>query len=163
MSLALSIFGPMRFLRSGKSENIFFYLGQKGQPSTDPCGHVDLRQRNKNVRFGNYKNFAELFNLQVTRKEIYCKTFRITLSKKNACGVLAQTIQASTSDLLHFRISYCSADATFTHVFAFIAVNRAECLQCHAFLARKQKIVSNWTLNLCSSQKVCPFLQLKIH
>ena len=40
------------------------------------------------------------------------------------------------------RISYCSADATFTHVFAFIAVNRAECLQCHAFLARKQKIVS---------------------
>ena len=41
------------------------------------------------------------------------------------------------------RISYCSADATFTHVFAFIAVNRAECLQCHAFLARKQKIVSS--------------------
>ena len=40
------------------------------------------------------------------------------------------------------RISYCSADATFTHVFAFLAVNRAECLQCHAFLARKQKIVS---------------------
>ena len=40
------------------------------------------------------------------------------------------------------RISYCSADATFTHVFAFIAVNRADCLQCYAFLARKQKIVS---------------------
>ena len=40
------------------------------------------------------------------------------------------------------RISYCSADATFTHVFAFLAVNRAESLQCHAFLARKQKIVS---------------------
>ncbi len=43
------------------------------------------------------------------------------------------------------RISYCSADATFTHVFAFLAVNRAECLQCHAFLARKQKIVSLFT------------------
>ena len=88
MSLELSIFCPVRFLRRRKSRNIFFYLGQKGQPQTDPCGHVDLRQRNKNVRFRNYKNFAELFNLQVTRKEIYCKTFRITLSTKNVVECL---------------------------------------------------------------------------
>ena len=40
------------------------------------------------------------------------------------------------------RISYCSADSTYTHVFAFIAVNRDESLECHAFLGRKQKIVS---------------------
>ena len=34
-----------------------------------------------------------------------------------------------------FRISYCSADATFDHVFAFIATNRYElydvCLKYH--------------------------------
>jgi len=50
-----------------------------------------------------------------------------------------------------YRISYCSADATFTHVFAFLAVNRAECLQCHAFLARKQKIAQTATLTIAQA------------
>ena len=52
--------------------------------------------------------------------------------------LISRPVKSSYPD----RISYCSADATFTHVFAFIAVNRSDCLQCYAFLARKQKIVS---------------------
>ena len=40
-----------------------------------------------------------------------------------------------------FRVSYCCADALFSHVFAFIAVNKDESMECHAFLCRKRKIV----------------------
>ena len=39
------------------------------------------------------------------------------------------------------RISYCCADALFSHVFAFIAMNKDETMECHAFLCRKRKIV----------------------
>ena len=42
---------------------------------------------------------------------------------------------------LSLRISYCCADALFSHVFAFIAVNKDETMECHAFLCRKRKIV----------------------
>ena len=38
-------------------------------------------------------------------------------------------------------MSYCSADPTFTHVFSVIAVSPARQLQCHAYLARRQRIV----------------------
>ena len=38
-------------------------------------------------------------------------------------------------------MSYCCADALFSHVFAFIAVNKDESMECHAFLCRKRKIV----------------------
>ena len=44
------------------------------------------------------------------------------------------------------RISYCCADALFSHVFAFIAVNKDETMECHAFLCRKRKIVIIRTL-----------------
>ena len=39
------------------------------------------------------------------------------------------------------RISYCSADATFDHVFAFIATNRDNTMECHAFLCPKVLIM----------------------
>ena len=42
---------------------------------------------------------------------------------------------------LHLRISYCSADATYDRVFAFIATNKNETLECHAFLCPKRKMV----------------------
>ena len=41
-----------------------------------------------------------------------------------------------------FRISYCSADATYDHVFNFIATNSNNTMECHAFLCKKRKIVS---------------------
>ena len=40
------------------------------------------------------------------------------------------------------RITYCSADAIFSHVFAFITMNKDDSMECHAFLCRKRKIVS---------------------
>lgn len=42
-----------------------------------------------------------------------------------------------------YRISYCSADATYDRVFAFISTNRNETLECHAFLCPKRKMVRN--------------------
>lgn len=43
-------------------------------------------------------------------------------------------------DISIYRISYCCADELFSHVFAFIAVNKDETMECHAFLCRKRKI-----------------------
>ncbi len=42
-----------------------------------------------------------------------------------------------------YRISYCSADATYDRVFAFISTNRNETLECHAFLCPKRKMVKS--------------------
>ncbi|KAK9509276.1 hypothetical protein O3M35_006625 [Rhynocoris fuscipes] len=43
-------------------------------------------------------------------------------------------------DISLYRISYCSADATYGHVFAFIATDDDDILQCHAFLCQKRKM-----------------------
>jgi len=56
-----------------------------------------------------------------------------------------------TFDFSIYRISYCSADSTFTHVFSFIAVNKQELLECHAFLAKKQKIAQAATLTIAQA------------
>jgi len=50
-----------------------------------------------------------------------------------------------------YRISYCSADAIFSHVFAFIAVNKDESMECHAFLCRKRKIAQAATMTIAQA------------
>jgi low density lipoprotein receptor adapter protein 1 len=47
-----------------------------------------------------------------------------------------------------FRISNCSADAAHDHVFAFVAKNTNETMECHAFLCPKRKIVSENKIDL---------------
>ncbi|XP_046405664.1 low density lipoprotein receptor adapter protein 1-B-like isoform X2 [Ischnura elegans] len=49
-------------------------------------------------------------------------------------------------DISIYRISYCSADASFNRVFAFIATNLNETMECHAFLCRKRKMAQTATL-----------------
>lgn len=46
-------------------------------------------------------------------------------------------------DISIYRISYCSADAAYNHVFAFVATNANETMECHAFLCRKRKMAQN--------------------
>ncbi|BET03456.1 low density lipoprotein receptor adaptor protein 1 [Nesidiocoris tenuis] len=52
-------------------------------------------------------------------------------------------VDAETKDRLHdvslYRISYCSADATHGHVFAYIASADDDTLHCYAFLCPKRK------------------------
>jgi hypothetical protein len=50
-----------------------------------------------------------------------------------------------------FRISYCSADATFDHVFAFIATNKDNTMECHAFLCPKRKMAQAATLTIAQA------------
>lgn len=54
------------------------------------------------------------------------------------------TTDVTTGELLHdvsiYRISYCSADATYDRVVAFIATNKNETMECHAFLTSKRKV-----------------------
>ena len=147
------------------------FSGSEGQQAADPRVHADIRQRNKDGGPGNWENSAQLFNLQVKRKELLTKflLYKVqrrllwsglsvfwfwcgkTLCKQRLYGCMAGVCQDPLLTMTVSRISYCSADATFTHVFAFIAVNRAECLQCHAFLARKQKIVSRHFRSCCQA------------
>ncbi|CAG2112175.1 unnamed protein product [Medioppia subpectinata] len=47
-----------------------------------------------------------------------------------------------------YRISYCSADATFDRVVAFIATNANETHECHAFLTPKRKIAEATALTI---------------
>ncbi|KAF7390238.1 hypothetical protein HZH68_012095 [Vespula germanica] len=49
------------------------------------------------------------------------------------------------------RISYCSADATHDHVFAFIATNLNETMECHAFLCPKRKMAQTVTLTVAQA------------
>ncbi|XP_069700114.1 low density lipoprotein receptor adapter protein 1-like [Periplaneta americana] len=50
-----------------------------------------------------------------------------------------------------YRISYCSADAAHDHVFAFIATNSNETMECHAFLCPKRKMAQAVTLTVAQS------------
>ncbi|KAL0133441.1 hypothetical protein PUN28_000881 [Cardiocondyla obscurior] len=50
-----------------------------------------------------------------------------------------------------YRISYCSADATHDHVFAFIATNLNETMECHAFLCPKRKMAHTVTLTVAQA------------
>ncbi|XP_076161134.1 uncharacterized protein LOC143143602 isoform X2 [Ptiloglossa arizonensis] len=50
-----------------------------------------------------------------------------------------------------YRISYCSADATHDHVFAFIATNMNETMECHAFLCPKRKMAQTVTLTVAQA------------
>ncbi|KAI1294821.1 Low density lipoprotein receptor adapter protein 1-B [Halotydeus destructor] len=51
-------------------------------------------------------------------------------------------------DVSIYRISYCSADATYDRVVAFIATNKNETLECHAFLTSKKKIAQAAALTI---------------
>jgi len=54
-------------------------------------------------------------------------------------------------DISIYRISSCTADAVFSHVFAFIAVNTDQSMQCHAFLCRKRKIAQAATMTIAQA------------
>ncbi|XP_014283218.1 low density lipoprotein receptor adapter protein 1-A [Halyomorpha halys] len=60
----------------------------------------------------------------------------------NLRGINVMELESKTHlmDISLYRISYCSADATHGHVFAFIAINDNDTLECHAFLCPKRKV-----------------------
>ena len=46
------------------------------------------------------------------------------------------------------RISYCSTDTAHNSVFAFIATNKNDTLECHAFLCPHRKMAQAATLTI---------------
>ncbi|XP_053204389.1 low density lipoprotein receptor adapter protein 1-A-like [Panonychus citri] len=51
-------------------------------------------------------------------------------------------------DISIYRISYCSADANYDRVVAFIATNVNETHECHAFLTRKDEVARACALTI---------------
>lgn len=50
-----------------------------------------------------------------------------------------------------YKISYCSADAHYDHVFAFIATTDNETCECHAFLCPKRKMAQEVTISIAQA------------
>lgn len=65
--------------------------------------------------------------------------------------IVDQPSQQQRLDVPIYRISYCSADAYYDHIFAFIAVNKNETLECYAFLCPKKKIAHAVTLTIAQA------------
>lgn len=72
------------------------------------------------------------------------------ISKIKPSGLRATDVSNGSVDIdvSIYRISYCSADATFDRVVAFIATNKNETLECHAFLTSKRKIAQAAALTI---------------
>lgn len=51
-------------------------------------------------------------------------------------------------DFSIYRISFCSADANYDRVVAFIGTNKNETLECHAFLCSKRKVAQAAALTI---------------
>lgn len=84
--------------------------------------------------------------------------------KLSICPKGIETFDTVTGETLHkvsiYRISYCSADAVNTNVFAFIAGrrnaqemhnNENDELTCYAFLCAKRKIAQNLTITVAKN------------
>ncbi|RWS02019.1 Low density lipoprotein receptor adapter protein 1-B-like protein [Dinothrombium tinctorium] len=65
-------------------------------------------------------------------------------------GISTQDAQSKEKhlDISIYRISYCSADATYDRVVAFIATNKNETFECHAFLTNKRKMAQAAALTI---------------
>ncbi|RWS29986.1 Low density lipoprotein receptor adapter protein 1-B-like protein [Leptotrombidium deliense] len=65
-------------------------------------------------------------------------------------GISTQDAQTKEKhlDVSIYRISYCSADATYDRVVAFIATNKNETFECHAFLTNKRKVAQAAALTI---------------
>lgn len=65
-------------------------------------------------------------------------------------GLKTQDVSSGETlqDVSIYRISYCSADATFDRVVAFIATNKNETMECHAFLTSKKKMAQAAALTI---------------
>jgi len=77
------------------------------------------------------------------------KLSHVTLTVKPS-GITSKDVTTSEQhlDVSIYRISYCSADATYDRVVAFIATNKNETLECHAFLTSKKKIAQAAALTI---------------
>lgn len=57
-------------------------------------------------------------------------------------------------DVSIYRISFCSADASFDRVVAFIATHSNEVMECHAFLTAKRKVAQAAALTISQAFQV---------
>lgn len=63
--------------------------------------------------------------------------------------LLRTKLEKVSTEVPHFyRISYCSADATYDRVVAFIATNKNELMECHAFLCSKKRVAQAVALTI---------------
>lgn len=68
----------------------------------------------------------------------------------NPKGIVTRDLSTGEKhlDFSIYRISFCSADASYDRVVAFIGTNKNETLECHAFLCSKRKVAQAAALTI---------------
>ncbi|XP_035230932.1 low density lipoprotein receptor adapter protein 1-A-like [Stegodyphus dumicola] len=68
----------------------------------------------------------------------------------NPKGIVTRDLSTGEKhlDFSIYRISFCSADANYDRVVAFIGTNKNETLECHAFLCSKRKVAQAAALTI---------------
>lgn len=70
------------------------------------------------------------------------------LSCKRTFSIIILNIHKYSFFFFFSRISFCSADANYDRVVAFIGTNKNETLECHAFLCSKRKVAEAAALTI---------------
>jgi len=101
-----------------------------------------------NTDCGEMETTAAIKTILDRAKERNKKLVRVTVNISER-GVLVTGADKDPNLAFHIHsISYCMADPTYDHVFAFITEVASNDLQCHAFLCPKRKIAKAATLTI---------------
>jgi len=93
---------------------------------------------------------AAIKDIITTAKKENSKLNRVSLTISEKGIKMVDTASQETKlDISIYNVSYCTADATFDHVFAFICRDGAtDALTCYAFLCPKRKMAKAATLTI---------------
>ncbi|XP_075221594.1 low density lipoprotein receptor adapter protein 1-like [Lycorma delicatula] len=99
------------------------------------------------------KDTAAAVKAIVTLSKLHHKHSQHVTVYVNLGGILVNdaTTSITVLDVSLYRISYCSADAAFGCVFAFIATDNDDLLHCHAFHCPKRKVAQLMSITLAQA------------
>ncbi|CAG0902863.1 unnamed protein product [Darwinula stevensoni] len=122
-------------------EGLTFYVKYVGSHLVDETGGED-------VTADAIKTIVNMAKMAGTKLE------RVALTVSLRGISVTSLTSAFRMDISIFRISHCTADAHYDHVFAFLATNPNETTECHAFLCPKRKMTEAVTLTVAQSFKL---------
>lgn len=93
---------------------------------------------------------ADAIKAIISMAKVSSKKLQRVAMTVNPKGILISDLNSGEihSDFSIYRISFCSADANYDRVVAFIATNKNETFECHAFLCSKRKVAQAAALTI---------------
>ncbi|XP_071534344.1 uncharacterized protein [Panulirus ornatus] len=126
-------------IREPVVEGVTFYCKYLGSTLVDdPKGEASTAEAIKRIIHA-----AKQVARKPERVSLHVSLQGIRMAEVTSSQVLLQTSI--------YKISYCSADAHYDHVFAFIATNDNDTCECHAFLCPKRKMAQAVTISIAQA------------